>query len=462
MDEQKGTAKRGWKQEFEEERRKIRSSNIEEHLKKVVKESGIDSQNWTPLPTAVIIPPIFALFQALKSKVQKRKLRPIVEFVSQNEAIQELPDIRSEEYIQLFTRMDTFFRDSIADLDKHNMPLWKDRFDRLSQLRALYPTKRGRNVERDFRHLYREIYERRMGMEAHKDFDRDVLLRVDLTFIPQELLDMFGEAPLLPAEYKTWLHDADGGRGGVRDMKGSMNFLPYSAVIDYLSSKKSDKRDEYKGYLTDKKEQFASIPGDRFELGGSVPLTNALLAVIRDILILQAGYDPSQVSDPLSWVVGFLVSKGENLQDPHIDYRWSAITSAQRRSRNHRIDPDIFPWSLDWPLTDGGLRLAFYGPDTAEGTGKPQASRMLHCPPGKALLWRGDAIHAGSLMDLYGQSGLRMHAYITLHQQQVSISNTLKPEIEWNDRHGDRYSEYLLKPDGSPYPKGNYSVKYYV
>lgn len=130
MDEQKGTAKRGKKQEFEEERRKIRSSNIEEHLKKVVKESGIDSQNWTPLPTAVIIPPIFALFQALKSKVLKRKLRPIVEFVSQNEAVQDLPDIRSEEYIQLFTRMDTFFRDSIADLDKHNMPLWKDRRQR--------------------------------------------------------------------------------------------------------------------------------------------------------------------------------------------------------------------------------------------------------------------------------------------------------------------------------------------
>ena len=325
----------------------------------------------------------------------------------------------------------------------------------------MYPKKKARNVERDFRRLFDRIFKNKfVKVDIHREFGRDVLMRLDLKFMPKECAEVYGPPPLLPDNYRQWLEDAT--KGNVQNMRDTMHFLSYEGVLEYLNSRKNPSREEFQEWKVRKETEYPNVPVERFELGGQVLLTDALLTVVRNILVVEVGYKEEDVRDPISWDIGLLLTKWQNLQDPHIDYQWSAIKMALKRQQKSKVEWDMFPWSLDWPLTDGGLRLAFYGPDKQEGTEHGSASELLNCPFGKALLWRGDAIHAGCLKDLYGGSGLRLHAYVTLHDKQIAIANDERDRIEWNNSAGVRYSEYILRPDGTPHPKGNAANPVYV
>jgi len=49
----------------------------------------------------------------------------------------------------------------------------------------------------------------------------------------------------------------------------------------------------------------------------------------------------------------------------------------------------MYPWSLDLPLTGGGLQLAVCGPDSGDsGPAIPENPTRIVVPPKKMILWR--------------------------------------------------------------------------
>ena len=119
------------------------------------------------------------------------------------------------------------------------------------------------------------------------------------------------------------------------------------------------------------------------------------------ICLLLQKYAHMPESSALEIAVGFLFSIKDQHQDPHVDYAHVALDRYREKSRHKKYDYDILPWSMDMPLTDGSMCLAFYGPkDNLSHIPAP-----VHVPLWSILFWHGDCLHAGSFADLLGRHG---------------------------------------------------------
>mmetsp|Transcript_20959 Transcript_20959/g.44844 ORF Transcript_20959/g.44844 Transcript_20959/m.44844 type:complete len:432 (-) Transcript_20959:47-1342(-) len=214
--------------------------------------------------------------------------------------------------------------------------------------------------------------------------------------------------------------------------------------------------------------------GCRFRFGGDEGNTDSFVRVLDHFLEEYGGKDPAAAEEggPAAaaislrddWSLGFLSTVLEHMQDPHVDYGHARLAQyrdmAGRRSRN-RNGQLLLPWSFDMPLTEGGLRLAFYGIDD------PKDPLMLletpvemFVPPKHVMLWRGDCIHAGGLLDSLGRSGFRMHGCLPLAPAHRGCGHDSGAKIEWHGpsraagRGGEdrcRYSHRLKKLDGTSF-----------
>ncbi len=84
-----------------------------------------------------------------------------------------------------------------------------------------------------------------------------------------------------------------------------------------------------------------------------------------------------------NWKFSFLCTEVKSLQDPHTDYKWKALEIHNNTAKG------MYPWGLDLPLTDGGLQLVVWDPDTGDDDfHMSPESTLIVVPPKKMLLWR--------------------------------------------------------------------------
>ena len=114
---------------------------------------------------------------------------------------------------------------------------------------------------------------------------------------------------------------------------------------------------------------------------------------------------------------------------------------------NQMVQP--FPWSVDTPLADTGMRINVWHGFDPEARKAPKQRRLsdkitslpiqnynatIHIPKGWVMLWRGDVVHAGGLQNKGQNTALRVHWYVPM-----KLDDT--PTIEAN---------YLDKGDANP------------
>lgn len=153
--------------------------------------------------------------------------------------------------------------------------------------------------------------------------------------------------------------------------------------------------------------------GCRFQFGGDECHTETFVDVLDHFLIKYGGKDreekeeeegttdnvdnsnnskKSSMSLRDEWSLGWLSTVCEYMQDPHMDYGHVRLGQYRnmtgRRSRN--INGDVLlPWSFDMPLTEGGLRLAFYGiDDPSDPSMLLETPVEMFVPPKHVMLWR--------------------------------------------------------------------------
>ncbi len=396
----------------EEQEEKSPESNIDDEIKE-------NDEKWEELESNVPVDSRLMFFLQLKHTRMKRLVQYLLP-----PGIPNMDVMGTGEFDWAYNQVKEFLESTMKDLDERRGE--KDKYNkRVQLLKEIYYDTSQRHVLRTVRDLHKKVFERKVKVERHKDFPPETLLRVSLDFIPKGWLSLCDDKNLSP-KYNEYMKEGSGGE--VNSNRGTMSFVDYNSVVPM------EKR---------------STGG--FQLNNNKLQTDAFLSAIRGTIVEQAGVDSNQISTELSWSVGFLYTMEENVQDPHIDYTWSSIKDMKKRQNRMGMDKTIFPWSLDCPFDSGGLRLAFYGPEALEGHTSKESATILHCPLGKALLWRGDCVHAGSLYDLLGGGGLRMHAYLSLLGAQGAMSNTILPKIEWQNKNGTRYSKYKKKSGGEDY-----------
>lgn len=208
--------------------------------------------------------------------------------------------------------------------------------------------------------------------------------------------------------------------------------------------------------------------GCRFQFGGEERNTDAFVGVLNHFLIKYGGKD-QEAKDRNSaillrdeWSLGWLSTVLERMQDPHVDYGHKRLseykTMSGKRSLNKAGQP-LLPWSFDMPLTQGGLRLAFYGIDDPQNPSALLETPVeMYVPPKHVMLWRGDCVHAGGLLDGLGKSGFRMHGCLPLSPAHRGCGHDSVARIEWhgletahNGGERKRYSHRLKKLDGSSF-----------
>jgi len=423
----------GKKLESDEDRRKNKiliekhEGLMKEYLAKMKCERKLDERKWKKMETNVFVDARLMLHL----ERNQRTVRAMLNHLGLH--IVNLENIHTDIFRSTFNVAKSFLDRTISTLKDDN----NQQKAKLTALQKIFRLRTLKNVRRDIEALYERIFRRRVVVERHDDFEECILLRLDLTFLPPSAFLLFGNG-ILPWEYKDYIEDGSG--GGVNTMDGTMHFLNY---MDATCNKRA--------------------PPDRFKLNNNNDYTDAVLSIVRGVLIEKAGVEEGIINKELEWSVGVLWTDDKNLQHPHIDYDWQSIKKCKRKQRNKGL-PDtsdhVLPWSLDCALSVGSLRLAFYGADNEkQGMESRTIPFILHGPQGKALLWRGDCIHAGNLLDLDGEGGLRMHAYIPLLKGQTSMSNTVLPKIEWCDQKRRAYSSYKRKRNGSKYGPPNELIK---
>lgn len=102
-------------------------------------------------------------------------------------------------------------------------------------------------------------------------------------------------------------------------------------------------------------------------------------------------------SGELRWTMGFLQSLDSDHQRPHCDFDWTML----RKGGRTRVAPaEMMPFVLEFPLCADGLQLELF-PETENGGGividgkSPLFGHVLSLPIGKAVVFRGDVVHAG-------------------------------------------------------------------
>lgn len=116
----------------------------------------------------------------------------------------------------------------------------------------------------------------------------------------------------------------------------------------------------------------------------------------------------------------------EYFQSPHVDYSEDDIATRSRKrdDEKHEIPK---PWSADFPIKAGGLKLNFwYGYDEnfyghQEGMEIPVNNRAItiSVPLQYLIIWRADVVHSGGLDDDFCSGATRIHVYLPSTEYQA-------------------------------------------
>jgi hypothetical protein len=270
------------------------------------------------------------------------------------------------------------------------------------------------------------VFNTTIKFKIHSKFEPDTLLMIDFSFLPQDFFFSQDHEQLSNIYYN------------LKD--------PHSLVKD------SEKTSSLNGLTTIRGTlgfyDLGEAQSTSFKLHGPQEYTNLVKDVIRHFLV-QFGGMP--VSSELTWLLGFLYTYTQDPQDPHIDFCHKSMRRFREDYRNKSVS-SLLPWSMDMPLTRGGLKLQFYGPEDCLDQNK--VSSVVEVPARHVLLWRGDCVHSGGLLDLDGQPGFRMHGYLNLVPAHMPLTNSVLRTIDWRDNYGTRYENYLEPDEGEKNMKG--------
>ena len=192
-------------------------------------------------------------------------------------------------------------------------------------------------------------------VSKHRNFDAKNLLLVDLSPLPEEIFDK--------KRYPQY-EDMVTNPAFPKPAYDNFNGLRYMKFNNPISS-----------------FEFPTLESNGDD-GNNDDNTTKMGAVITELLAKYAGMERSfPVAE--NWKFSFLCTAEEALQEPHVDYKWDALR------RHHKKAEGKYPWSLDLPLTDGGLQLAVWGPDTGDDECHipPNPTRIV-VPHKKMILWR--------------------------------------------------------------------------
>lgn len=201
-----------------------------------------------------------------------------------------------------------------------------------------------------------------------------------------------------------------------------------------------------------------------FRLSGPEHQTKFFVDCISHVLDHCSGAPPDQERSERiheNAVLGFLstaTTRGFDeepnmLQPPHTDLTHEQLERIKRRTkeRNPIFKPDVdvpYPWNMDVPLNDNGMRLAMWGSEHHH-SGLREVPVEIIVPPHHVLLWRADCVHAGALFDPQCGPGFRMHAYLPLIKEHEGIG---EGKYHRYDMDGNSYASRLKRLDGGKYP----------
>jgi hypothetical protein len=268
-----------------------------------------------------------------------------------------------------------------------------------------------------FIRLYDHLFDYELTIDKHRRFKTNVMFRANFDFVPEKVFHDPSDSKhrwnvyLARFEDGSCLGEVD--RMSACDMRFATPAKLYAPLEFHLSQDISD----------------------------------GVQGLFKQLLVKYADMDPE---DALAMIVGHLYTRSEHMQPPHIDYASTTLEAYVASVGGERRE--FLPWSMDMPLTKGGMRLAFYGPYNAKMDPTPT---MVHVPFRTSLFWRADCLHAGGFADIEGGPGFRMHAYIALNTDQYHTMLDNKPSIYTDAEAGRKFSEFVNKPDGTPIPRGN-------
>mmetsp|Transcript_30265 Transcript_30265/g.64228 ORF Transcript_30265/g.64228 Transcript_30265/m.64228 type:complete len:619 (-) Transcript_30265:124-1980(-) len=193
----------------------------------------------------------------------------------------------------------------------------------------------------------------------------------------------------------------------------------------------------------DKGMYYIGVEGS-FDFGDS-DFQRAFLTVVDKLLVEYAGKPKNDVFQEVDLTkqeipASLLFTVFESQQPPHVDVR-----DKSHKQLTSRAKVSVLPWSGILPLTSGGSKLVYYGPDHPAKLRKIPV--LIDIPAMHALLFNCEGVHSGGLLDLNGNGGLRLHFYFPMAKCQLGIGND--KTFFAKNRHDQRYDSFLKRMDGN-------------
>ena len=280
----------------------------------------------------------------------------------------------------------------------------QERASLMNELCSRLPNIRRKYILRYMRETYQRVFETEVPVFKHIDFPSEDLMLVSFDMLPSGVF----YDPTMHCRVKR-----------VGSSAAKSNALQYHDI------------------------EKDGIDSNNHFFAGHELETNAIKSVIEQVL---KHHGTMQESHKFSWHLSYLLSAFTEEQDPHIDYKHKTVEAAKRRySARHKVSIDeldwMVNWSMDMPLTAGGMYLNVWGRNLDPS--KVYYPVNILVPFRSCLLWRGDIVHGGVFLDEKKGSAYRVHAYIPVciamdyaHIDGNSVT------FELNDERNKKFADY--------------------
>lgn len=162
------------------------------------------------------------------------------------------------------------------------------------------------------------------------------------------------------------------------------------------------------------------------------PNYDHLVELIHHILVDRGDCQLPLTAFADNVLLSALFTKHPGPQQSHRDYEGSGLFGRRVKGRTIQDGPlpgEPFPWSADIPLAGGGMNLNLWhgfqtnGRFSRDNVPLENWNIELHVPDGWMLLWRGDLVHAGGLLNTKGDGALRVHWYLPMKSSDAAGSH---------------------------------------
>lgn len=135
-----------------------------------------------------------------------------------------------------------------------------------------------------------------------------------------------------------------------------------------------------KGTFSNMQHKSSEHGAANFRFPGDERNTKIFADILEYFAVKFGGKEKdSKFSIYKEWKLGWLSTVLETQQDPHLDYKHCQLNYWKKKSQ-------ILPWSFGMGMTEGGMRLAFYGSCDSENT--PLVPVEMQVPWKSLLMWR--------------------------------------------------------------------------